>query len=246
MSKAKKGYYTRLVTDLLSKEEDFPHFASQSLGLSRSRCVKVRGKDTIDVGTGLSDFIKEILKSLLRQGVKVLSPEVEERSKSICSAKGASPDVDARNTPSKRLKKSFRRSLQPAFLHFLLLPIPSLAERLSLLSNYRFSVLNGAEGHSTETARFVVGAEEPKHRGQVEETLQLEKLLDTVMSSCRSYPRNIFDHVVEMILHRNAAYTSSDENRVDLERQCYYVEAVEKARKLAKNESSGRSSPYQG
>lgn len=80
------GYYTRLVTDLLSKEEDFLPFASQSSGLSRSRCVEVKGKDTIEqsygvlgtslgnsVGTGLSDFKKEISKSLLRQGVKVLA-----------------------------------------------------------------------------------------------------------------------------------------------------------------------------
>ncbi|CAN6708949.1 unnamed protein product [Malus baccata var. baccata] len=183
------GYYTRLVTDLLSKEEDFPPFASQS---SRS-----------------------------------ISKQI------ICSAKGASPDVDARNTPSKRLKKSssFSSTSLPA---------------LSTTTNPESSRENGAEGHTTETARFVVGAEEPNHSGQVEETLQLEKLLDTVMSSCRSYPRNIFDHVVETILHRNAAYTSSDENRVDLERQCYYVEAVEKARKLAKYKYSGRSSLYQG
>lgn len=85
------GYYTRLVTDLLSKEEDFPPFASQSYGLSQSRGVELRGKDTIEhsygipgslfgnsIGTGLSDFRKERLKSLLRQGVKVLSPEVDE------------------------------------------------------------------------------------------------------------------------------------------------------------------------
>ncbi|KAM2852651.1 hypothetical protein FF1_023333 [Malus domestica] len=170
MSKAKKGYYTRLVTDLLSKEEDFLHFASQSLGLSRSRCVKVRGKDTIEqsygvfgtcVGTGLSDFKKEILKSLLRQGVKVLSPEVKSymlgpvvgisrlKSQLNSSARGASPDVDARNTPSKRLKKSssFSSTSLPA---------------LSTTTNPESSRENGAEGHTTETARFVVGAEEPK------------------------------------------------------------------------------------
>lgn len=300
------GYYTRLVTDLLSKEEDFPPFASQSYGLSQSRGVELRGKDTIEhsygipgslfgnsIGTGLSDFRKERLKSLLRQGVKVLSPEVDEmlgpvigisRLKSQlkrkqCLTRGALPDVDARNTPSKRLKKSssFSSTSLPA---------------LSTPTNPESSRENGVDGHTTETAGFVVGAEEPKadddlqslietDSGQVGETVkkysdefsttlghmeqQLEKLLDTVMSSCRPMtlgekhklgkliqklpPKNL-DHVAEMIQHRNAAYTNSpDEIRVDLERQSnitlwrlyYYVEAVEKARKLAKYESSGSS-----
>lgn len=300
------GYYTRLVTDLLSKEEDFPPFASQSSGLSQSRGVEVRGKDTIErsygipgslfgnsIGTGLSDFKKERLKSLLRQGVKVLSPEVDEMlgpvigisqlksqlKRKQCLARGALPDVDARNTPSKRLKKSssFSSTSLPA---------------LSTPTNPESSRENGVDGHTTETARFVVGAEEPRvdddlqtlietDGGQVEETVkkysdefsttlghmeqQLEKLLDTVMSSCRPMtlgekhklgkliqklpPKNL-DHVAEMIQHRNAAYTNSpDEIRVDLERQSnitlwrlyYYVEAVEKARKLAKYESSGSS-----
>lgn len=300
------GYYTRLVTDLLSKEEDFPPFASQSYGLSQSRGVELRGKDTIEhsygipgslfgnsIGTGLSDFRKERLKSLLRQGVKVLSPEVDEmlgpvigisRLKSQlkrkqCLTRGALPDVDARNTPSKRLKKSssFSSTSLPA---------------LSTPTNPESSRENGVDGHTTETAGFVVGAEEPKadddlqslietDSGQVGETVkkysdefsttlghmeqQLEKLLDTVMSSCRPMtlgekhklgkliqklpPKNL-DHVAEMIQHRNAAYTNSpDEIHVDLERQSnitlwrlyYYVEAVEKARKLAKYESSGSS-----
>lgn len=85
------GYYTRLVTELLSQEEDFPPFASQSSDLSQRRSGDVRGKDVIEhsygtsgslfgnsIGTGLSDFKKERLKSLLRQGVNFLSPEVDE------------------------------------------------------------------------------------------------------------------------------------------------------------------------
>lgn len=168
------GYYTRLVTDLLSKEEDFPPFASQSSGLSQSRGVEVRGKDTIEhsygipgslfgnsIGTGLSDFKKERLKSLLRQGVKVLSPEVDEMlgpvigisqlksqlKRKQCLARGALPDVHVRNTPSKRLKKS--SSFSSTSLPALSTPTNPESSReviilfvaLSLLSNIRFSIL---------------------------------------------------------------------------------------------------------
>ncbi|KAH0984645.1 hypothetical protein GBA52_011822 [Prunus armeniaca] len=295
------GYYTRLVTELLSQEEDFPPFASQSSDLSQRRSGDVRGKDVIEhnygtsgslfgnsIGTGLSDFKKERLKSLLRQGVNFLSPEVDEmlepvvaisRLKSqlksrncLSSSKGTLPDIDARNAHSKRPKRSssFSSTSLPA---------------LSTPTNLESSKENRAHGLTTETARLIAVPEEPKVDDdlqfliekdslQVEETLkkysdefsatlghmeqQLEKLLDTVMASCRPMtlpekhklgkliqklpPKNL-DCVAEMLQHRNAACTnSSEEIHVDLEKQSnvtlwrlyYYVEAVEKARKLTK------------
>lgn len=85
------GYYTHEVVELLSRNEDVSPFASKSSDLSRSRCVEVIGKDMIEhsngtsgslfsnsLGNELSDFTKERLKLLLRQGVKVLAPEVDE------------------------------------------------------------------------------------------------------------------------------------------------------------------------
>ncbi|XP_020414744.1 uncharacterized protein LOC18782382 isoform X1 [Prunus persica] len=314
------GYYTRLVTELLSQEEDFPPFASQSSDLSQRRSGDVRGKDVIEhsygtsgslfgnsIGTGLSDFKKERLKSLLRQGVNFLSPEVDEmlepvvaisRLKSqlksrncLSSSKGTLPDIDARSAHSKRPKRSssFSSTSLPA---------------LSTPTNLESSKENCAHGLTTETARLIAVPEEPKVTNilltpllfvglchiqkvdddlqfliekdslQVEETVkkysdefsatlghmeqQLEKLLDTVMASCRPMtlpekhklgkliqklpPKNL-DCVAEMLQHRNAAcINSSDEIHVDLEKQSnvtlwrlyYYVEAVEKARKLAK------------
>lgn len=274
------GYYTRLVTELLSQEEDFPPFASQSSDLSQRRSGDVRGKDVIEhsygtsgslfgnsIGTGLSDFKKERLKSLLRQGVNFLSPEVDEmlepvvaisRLKSqlksrncLSSSKGTLPDIDARNAHSKRPKRSSSFSSTS---------LPALSTPTNLESSKEVE----------DDLQFLI----EKDSLQVEETLkkysdefsatvghmeqQLEKLLDTVMASCRPMtlpekhklgkliqklpPKNL-DCVAEMLQHRNAACTnSSEEIHVDLEKQSnvtlwrlyYYVEAVEKARKLAK------------
>ncbi|VVA17505.1 PREDICTED: bromodomain testis-specific [Prunus dulcis] len=271
------GYYTRLITELLSQEEDFAPFASQSSDLSQRRSGDVSGKDVIEpsygtsgslfgnsIGTGLSDFKKERLKSLLRQGVNFLLSEVDEmlepvvaisqlksqlkRRKCLSSSKGTLSDIDARNAHAKRPKRSssFSSTSLPA---------------LSIPTNLESSKENCAHVLTTETARLIAVPEEPKVANilltallfvglchiqkvddhlqfliekdslHVEKTLghmeqQLEKLLDTVMASCR-----------------NAACTnSSDEIHVGLEKESnvtlwrlyYYVEAVEKARKLAK------------
>lgn len=85
------GYYTCEVKELLSQDEDFLPFTVQTPEMSKRKCGKVRGQDTVDdsgsgasssfsnsIGAGLSDFKKERLKSLLRQGVFDLTPEVDE------------------------------------------------------------------------------------------------------------------------------------------------------------------------
>lgn len=85
------GYYTHEVVELLSQNEDASPFASKSSDVSQSRCVEVIGKDRIEnadgvsgslfsnsLGNELSEFTKERLELLLRQGVKVLAPEVDE------------------------------------------------------------------------------------------------------------------------------------------------------------------------
>ncbi|KAJ0113607.1 hypothetical protein Patl1_02884 [Pistacia atlantica] len=85
------GYYACEVKELLSQDEDFLPFTVQTPEMSKRKCGEVRGQDTIDgrgsgasssfsdsIGAGLSDFKKERLKSLLRQGVFDLTPEVDE------------------------------------------------------------------------------------------------------------------------------------------------------------------------
>ena len=85
------GYYTREVVELLSQDDDILPSASQTSSLSGRKCGEVVGNNTIEyrnkfsgslltnsIGAGLSDFKKEGLKALLRQGISILSPEVDE------------------------------------------------------------------------------------------------------------------------------------------------------------------------
>lgn len=85
------GCYIGQVVELLSHDDDFLPFASQTSDLSGKACGEVIGNDTTEprpnvsgslfsnsIGTGLSDLKKERLKVLLRQGVIVLSPQVDE------------------------------------------------------------------------------------------------------------------------------------------------------------------------
>ncbi|XP_020415799.1 uncharacterized protein LOC18782825 isoform X2 [Prunus persica] len=172
------GYYTRLITELLSQEEDFAPFASQSSDLSQRRSGDVSGKDVIEpsygtsgslfgnsIGTGLSDFKKKRLKSLLRQGVNFLLSEVDEmlepvvaisrlksqlkRRKCLSSSKGTLSDIDARNAHAKRPKRSssFSSTSLPA---------------LSIPTNLESSKENCAHVLTTETARMIAVQEEPK------------------------------------------------------------------------------------
>ncbi|XP_020414749.1 uncharacterized protein LOC18782382 isoform X5 [Prunus persica] len=246
------GYYTRLVTELLSQEEDFPPFASQSSDLSQRRSGDVRGKDVIEhsygtsgslfgnsIGTGLSDFKKERLKSLLRQGVNFLSPEVDEMLEPVVAISRLKSQLKSRNCLSSS-KETARLIAVPEE--------PKVDDDLQfLIEKDSLQVEETVKKYSDEFSATL---------GHMEQ--QLEKLLDTVMASCRPMtlpekhklgkliqklpPKNL-DCVAEMLQHRNAAcINSSDEIHVDLEKQSnvtlwrlyYYVEAVEKARKLAK------------
>ncbi|XP_030953736.1 uncharacterized protein LOC115976546 isoform X4 [Quercus lobata] len=127
------GYYTREVVELLSQDDDILPSASQTSSLSGRKCGEVVGNNTIEyrnkfsgslltnsIGAGLSDFKKEGLKALLRQGISILSPEVDEmldpvlavcrlksevrRRKSPLSHTGATYDSDAGQVPHKKLK----------------------------------------------------------------------------------------------------------------------------------------------
>lgn len=53
-------YYTRLVKDLLSQEDDFPSFSSNNVGSVPSDCKNER------------------LNTLLQQAITILRPEVDE------------------------------------------------------------------------------------------------------------------------------------------------------------------------
>lgn len=127
------GYYTREVVELLSQDDDILPSASQTSSLSGRKCGEVVGNNTIEyrnkfsgslltnsIGAGLSDFKKEGLKALLRQGISILSPEVDEmldpvlavcrlksevrRRKRPLSHTGATYDSDAGQVPHKKLK----------------------------------------------------------------------------------------------------------------------------------------------
>lgn len=85
------GYYTRQVVELLSQEDDLLPLGSETSNLSGSEYGEFIGDDTTkpgkntsgslfsnSIGAGLPDFKQERLKALLRQGVSVLSHEVDE------------------------------------------------------------------------------------------------------------------------------------------------------------------------
>ncbi|XP_059450129.1 uncharacterized protein LOC132181083 isoform X5 [Corylus avellana] len=210
------GYYIGKVVELLSQDDDFLPFASQSFDLSAKKSGEVIGNDTTEpsknvsgslfsnsIGTGLSDLKKERLKVLLRQGVIVLSPQVDEMLDPILSLvqlhaqvrgrkypsshTGAAYDGDAGQVPHKKLKvtESPRESA--------CLEVPKGKES-HLESNIGFEDDNGEvdnvlqsflENDSLEFEEIV-----KKYSDELSETLrhmeqQLEELLDTVLSSCR-------------------------------------------------------------
>ncbi|KAI9176441.1 hypothetical protein LWI28_002880 [Acer negundo] len=122
------GYYACEIAELLSQDEDSVPFTSQTSELYRRK----RGKDTTEngcngdslfnnsIGTRLSDSKLERLKSLLRQGVFDLTPEVDEmldpvvatcqlqtqlRNKKCFSSDAGAVEVDAA-VPRKKVKTS--------------------------------------------------------------------------------------------------------------------------------------------
>ncbi|ESR59906.1 hypothetical protein CICLE_v10015858mg [Citrus x clementina] len=125
--------------ELLSQDEDPLPSTSRTSELTRKKCGGVRGKDTIDtsgrgtvssfsnsIGAGFTDFKKERLRSLLRQGVFGLAPEVDEMLDPViamCQLQSQvrnrkySPNVnevackgDAEQVPRKKLKTSIYSS----------------------------------------------------------------------------------------------------------------------------------------
>lgn len=84
------GYYKSEIVELLSQDDGSTPLTSQSLNLSTKKFGEVKDKDKDErsdgldspfgdiMGAGLSDFEKERLKSLLRQGAIDLSGEVDE------------------------------------------------------------------------------------------------------------------------------------------------------------------------
>ncbi|KAF3444537.1 hypothetical protein FNV43_RR14229 [Rhamnella rubrinervis] len=106
------GYYKREVVELLSEDEDLLRHSNTEFGSLFSNGIQ----------SGLSDLKRERLKTLLRQGLKVLAPEVEEMLDPVTSmhqlqsqlrsrrcfprSTGATSEIDVRQSPSKKAKVS--------------------------------------------------------------------------------------------------------------------------------------------
>ncbi|XP_048230308.1 uncharacterized protein LOC8260352 isoform X4 [Ricinus communis] len=240
------SFYTGEVKSLLSQDEDFLPFAAE---LSGNKCGEgeVRGNVIVEpssgsflssVGAGLSDHKKERLKSLLLQALAVLTPEADEsqvRSRKM----GATSECEIgqnkkRSKMSSSSSTSFSKPASPVDddLHFLLQSDASLVEEtIRKYSDQLFATLSCMEK-------------------------QLEELLDNVVSTCRPMtliekkhlqkliqklpPKNL-NRVVEIVQHSKPEAQSCEEIFIDLElednimlwRLYYYIEAVEKAKKLS-------------
>lgn len=260
------GYYTREVVELLSQDDDILPSASQTTSLSGRKRGEVVGNNTIEyrnkfsgslltnsIGAGLSDFKKEGLKALLRQGISILSPEVDEmldpvlavcrlqsevrRRKRPLSHMGATYDSDAGQVPPKKLKTTEAPKKSAA------LEGPKMDDLQFFLENDILEVEDTVNKFSDELSAKL---------GHMEQ--QLEELLGAIMSTCRDMtltekqqlrkliqklpPKNL-NRVVEIIQHGKLAEPQScDEIFVDLEKEnnitlwrlYYYIGAVEKAR----------------
>ncbi|XP_031259914.1 uncharacterized protein LOC116123438 [Pistacia vera] len=251
------GYYTCEVKELLSQDEDFLPFTVQTPEMSKRKCGEVRGQDTIDgrgsgasssfsdsIGAGLSDFKKERLKSLLRQGVFDLTPEVDEmldpviamcqlqsqirNKKSLSSDIGTASKGHAVEVPFKKHKTSSSFSSTSIPAH----PNPLNSESCKevdgdlqfLLENDSLQVEEMLKKYFDELSATL---------GHMEQ--QLEELLNAVVSKCRpmtlsekhelrkmiqKLPPNNLDRVVEIVRHNKSAEPqSSDEYFVDLEKE---------------------------
>ncbi|XP_004304680.1 PREDICTED: uncharacterized protein LOC101314011 [Fragaria vesca subsp. vesca] len=243
------GYYTHEVVELLSRNEDASPFASKSSDVSQSRRVEVIGEDRIENGDGvsgslfsnslgneLSEFTKERLELLLRQGVKVLAPEVDEMIEPVVGMSRLKSRLESRKCLSRGASSSCSSSKEVD------------DEWQSLIQSNSLQVEEAVKKYSDQYYSEL---------GHMEQ--QLEKILDTVMSKCRpmtihekhklgnliqKLPPENLDRVMEIIQNSNPAHTSSsDEVHVDLEKESNvtlwrlfnYVKAVEKARKAVEN-----------
>ncbi|KAL0549461.1 hypothetical protein IC582_013943 [Cucumis melo] len=247
-------YFKREVIDLLSQEDNVPSPPqnSQKSGASPpfSDCI----------GPKLSHFKKEKLKTLLRQSVVTLSKEVNEmfepaRStqhlKSYLRSKKNLEKVDMNNVeqaPFKKLKS--------------LSPLTSLSEHEDyanlgssmmiddelqfFLDNYSEQIedvvtefsndLSGTLGHMAQQLEEVLDSVLPNFRPMTfKEKEQLQKLIQEL-------PSENIRRVAEIVIqHRTDKTDLSGEIHIDLDKEnnttlwrlYYYVEAVEKAKKLA-------------
>ncbi|XP_062105578.1 uncharacterized protein LOC133817176 [Humulus lupulus] len=210
------GYYKCRVEKLLSQDEDFQLFtSSKALEFSGKESCQVRGENDYGascslfgngVGNELSDFKRERLRTLLLQGVNVLTPEVDEmlypvvqtreiqmhrRNRKASSSLGVAANKDGTGqSPRKKLKIS---------------PLdPQLASPTNPGSNVAHKIsVNGTTGpeeskvNDDEHRQFLIDNDSP----EVEEILQnvsdelssklahmdqqLEELLNVVASVCR-------------------------------------------------------------
>ncbi|XP_059450128.1 uncharacterized protein LOC132181083 isoform X4 [Corylus avellana] len=183
------GYYIGKVVELLSQDDDFLPFASQSFDLSAKKSGEVIGNDTTEpsknvsgslfsnsIGTGLSDLKKERLKVLLRQGVIVLSPQVDEMLDPILSLVQLHAQVRGRKYPSSHTGAAYDGDAGQV-------PHKKLKVTESPRESACLEVPKGKESHLESNIGFEDDNGELRHMEQ-----QLEELLDTVLSSCRQGP----------------------------------------------------------
>lgn len=210
------GYYTRQVVELLSQEDDLLPLGSETSNLSGSEYGEFIGDDTTkpgkntsgslfsnSIGAGLPDFKQERLKALLRQGVSVLSHEVDEMldpslalsrlqsqvrgRKGLSSPTGAASDGDTGQVPCKKLKTAETPRERTC-----------LEEHKGKESHLESNI--GSEGDNGEVDNVLqlflendnLEFEEmvKKYSDELSTTLghmeqQLEELLNTVTSTCR-------------------------------------------------------------
>ncbi|GAV88090.1 hypothetical protein CFOL_v3_31514, partial [Cephalotus follicularis] len=251
------GYYRHEIVELLSQDEDLLTSTSDASGLSI--CNGAGSLFNCSLGAGLSDFKKERLKTLLRQAVIALTPEVAEMLNPVVSMinlrsqlrrKGTGSDCDAGQVPQKKFKVSSSSSS---------ISIPVNASPVNCKS------IRGADDDLQfllDNDRLQVEETIKKYSNQLSGTLshmeqQLEEILDVVVSKWRPMsrcekqqlqkliqdlpPKNL-DRVLQIVGRSKRAETqSSDQFFVDLDKEdnltlwrlYYYVKAVEKARKLS-------------
>ncbi|KAK8466683.1 hypothetical protein PHAVU_008G147100 [Phaseolus vulgaris] len=247
------GYYSSEIANLLSQDEDVFPVSDKIPELPKSKYEEGRKKSLVNqgdnsgplfsngVGAGLSDFRKNRLKSLLRQGVISLSSEVDEvvepvfaayhlQSKIKCKSDSLNDTViasdDVVQGPRKKLKVSSSSS-STRFLQQTSNVNPQCNTKISddvqfLLENDSVEVVEMVKKYSNELSKTL---------GYMEEKLEL--LLDTIMFKCRSMtlaekqqlqsliqklPSRNLDRVVELLRrNRPAEEQSYDQIFVDLE-----------------------------
>ncbi|XP_030953737.1 uncharacterized protein LOC115976546 isoform X5 [Quercus lobata] len=246
------GYYTREVVELLSQDDDILPSASQTSSLSGRKCGEVVGNNTIEyrnkfsgslltnsIGAGLSDFKKEGLKALLRQGISILSPEVDEmldpvlavcrlksevrRRKSPLSHTGATYDSDAGQVPHKKLKTTEAPKKSAALegsKEFHLESNRGYEEDHREMDDLQFFLENDTLEVEDTVNKF--SDELSAKLGYMEQ--QLGELLGAIMSTCRAMtltekqqlrkliqklPPKNLDRVVEIIQHGKLAEPQS-------------------------------------